>query len=379
METSTRQSRISKVLRIFTFVLFLSGNFYVNSDAQIIAKYPETKLDEIIDSFYVVDKLPGVTVGIWTPDFTYTKAVGKADLKTGLERKFDDKIRIGSITKTFVATVILQLVDEGKFGIDDALSKFYPSYPNSENITLRQILDMTSGIPDYIEDPLVLQSFLYDRTNKFTPQELMDATIALPPFFAPGKGWEYSNGNYNILGMLIEKITGNKIEDEIYKRIIQPLGLTSTSYPVTPYIEGQYSHGYFPDTVTGELKDFTVMDPSITWAAGCMISNIPDLKIYAEALANGNLLSKKTQEERLKFVNTGVKDFLKYGLGIFSMNGFIGHNGGITGYNTTMCYNPGLNCLIIVSVNEFGVNGGKSDNIFAKLAMTLYPEMKLFE
>lgn len=366
-------------LRISLFIFFSSGLLHTNTSAQIKVKNLETKLDGIIDSFYVTDKLPGVIVGIWTPDFTYKKAFGKADIKTGEERKFDDKIRIGSITKTFVATVILQLADEAKLNIDDKLSKYYPSYPNSENITLRQILNMTSGIPDYIEDPMVLKSFIYNRTNKFTPMELMDATIALPPFFAPGKGWQYSNGNYNILGMLIEKITENKIEDEINKRIILPLGLTNTSYPVSPYIDGQYSHGYFADTVSGELMDYTVMDPSITWAAGCMISNIPDLKIYAEALVTGTLLSKNTQNERLKFVNTGIKDFLKYGLGIFSMSGFIGHNGGITGYNTTMCYNPELNSMIIVSVNEYGVTGGKSDNIFAKLAMTIYPEMNLFE
>ncbi|MBK8554230.1 MAG: serine hydrolase [Ignavibacteria bacterium] len=144
-------------------------------------------------------------------------------------------------------------------------------------------------------------------------------------------------------------------------------------------MEGQYSHGYFPDTLTGELMDFTVMDPSIGWAAGAMVSNIPDLKIYLDALSKGTMISAKSQEERLKFVNTGVVDFVKYGLGIFSMGGFIGHNGGITGYNTTMCYNPGLDAAIIVSVNEFGVNGGKSDAIFAKLADLLFPDKSFFK
>lgn len=350
------------------------------SYAQVNVKSLETKLSEAVDSFYVTCKVPGIAVGIWSPMIEFKKVVGKADVQTGVDRKFDDLIRIGSITKTFVATVVLQLVDEGKLKLDDPLSKFYPSYPNSTEITFRQILDMTSGIPDYLDDPLLLRSFVYDRTNKFTATEIFDATIALPPYFAPGKGWRYSNGNYNILGMLIEKITGNKIEDEINNRIIKPLGLMNTSYPVTPYMDGQYSHGYYKDTLTGEFVDCTVFDPSIGWAAGCMISNIPDLKIYVDALVKGTMISKAMQEERLKWVNTGVKDFMKYGLGILYIGGFIGHNGGITGYNTSMYCNTEFNTVIIVSVNELDVTGtGISDNVFAALADIMYPEQNFFK
>lgn len=362
-------------------LILISIVFIINSHstAQINVKSIEAKLDEAIDSFYINDKLPGITAEIRTPGFSYIKCVGKADLKTGAERKYDDKIRIGSITKTFTATVILQLKDEGKIGLDDKLSLYYPDYPDASNITIRQMLDMTSGIPDYIEDPVVLKSFVYDRLDKYTPVDLYNITKEMKPDFPPGKGWNYSNGNYNILGMLIEKITGNKIEEEISKRIIIPLGLTNTSYPLSPYMEGQYSHGYMSDSVSGELLDVTVIDPSIGWAAGCMISNLPDLKIYAEALAKGSMISPESQKERLKLINTGVSKFVSYGLGIFSLEGFIGHNGGITGFNTTMGYYPELDALILVSVNEFGADGGKSDAVFAKLAEILYPEKNLFK
>jgi len=362
-------------------LILISIVFIINSHstAQINVKSIEAKLDEAIDSFYINDKLPGITAEIRTPGFSYIKCVGKADLKTGAERKYDDKIRIGSITKTYTATVILQLKDEGKIGLDDKLSLYYPDYPDASNITIRQMLDMTSGIPDYIEDPVVLKSFVYDRLDKYTPVDLYNITKEMKPDFPPGKGWNYSNGNYNILGMLIEKITGNKIEEEISKRIIIPLGLTNTNYPLSPYMEGQYSHGYMSDSVTGELLDVTVIDPSIGWAAGCMISNLPDLKIYAEALAKGSMISPESQKERLKLINTGVSKFVSYGLGIFSLEGFIGHNGGITGFNTTMGYYPELDALILVSVNEFGVDGGKSDAVFAKLAEILYPEKNLFK
>lgn len=378
MKKSHPNPFISDLIKLFT-VLIAGFIFCAESDAQINEKSLETKLYEAIDSFYVSDNLPGITVEIQTPGFTYIKAVGKADIKTGVERKYDDKIRIGSITKTFVATVILQLVDSGKIGLDDKLEKYYPDYPNSSNITVRQMLDMTSGIPDYIENPVVLKSFVYDRLDKYTPMQLYEITKSMKPDFPPGTSWKYSNGNYNILGMMIEKVTGNKIEDEITRRIIIPLGLKNTIYPVTPYLEGQYSHGYMSDTLTGELIDVTVMDPSIPWAAGCMISDLPDLKIYAKALAKGSMISPESQKERLKFINSGVSKFVGYGLGIFSLEGFIGHNGGITGYNTTMCYDPELDALILVSVNEYGADGGKSDAVFVKLAQILFPEKNLFK
>jgi len=372
---------VQSVQSFQSLLIIISAVFLISfhSKAQINIKSTEAKLDEAIDSFYVTDSLPGITVEIMTPVFNFVKAVGKADLKTGAERKLDDKIRIGSITKTFTATVILQLADEGKTGLDDKLSVYFPEYPNASEITIRQMLDMTSGIPDYVEDSVVLNSFVYDRLDKYTPLELFNITKAMKPDFPPGTGWKYSNGNYHILGMIIEKITGNKIGDEISKRIIIPLGLTSTSYPDSPFMEGQYSHGYMKDPETGKLLDVTVIDPSITWAAGCMISNLPDLKIYSKALASGSMISPESQKERLKLVKTGVSKFISYGPGILSLGGFLGHNGGITGFNTTMCYNPELDALILVSVNEYGVEGGKSDAVFVKLAEILYPEKNLFK
>ena len=368
----------NKLTFIIPFFLLLVALF-TDVKSQTNTVNLETELSNKIDSIYKASKVPGISVGIWTKDFTYKKTVGKADLQTGVDRKFEDKIRIGSITKTFVATVILQMVDEGKLRLDDPLSKYYPDYPNSSDITIRQMLDMTSGIPDYIEDPVVLKSFVYDRTDKYTPEQLYEITKKMTPAFAPGKGWQYSNGNYNILGMMIEKLSGNKIQDEINRRIILPLGLKNTSYPTSPFMEGQYSHGYMKDTVTAELMDVTTMDPSIGWAAGCMISDIDDLKVYCLALAKGTMLSKATQEERLKFINTGISPFVSYGLGIFSLEGFIGHNGGITGYNTTMCYDPELDALIIVSVNEYGADGGISDNVFMVMAQTVFPDKNLFK
>jgi len=235
---------------------------------------------------------------------------------------------------------------------------------------------MTSGIPDYISNPVVEKSFVYDRFDQYTPEQIYDITASMKPGFAPGTSFQYSNGNYHLLGMIIEKITGNKLGNEIDNRIIKPLGLTNTTLPVSTEMFGQYSHGYLKDTLTGEFIDVTPFDPSIAWAVGSMVSNLDDLKIYALALANGTMISKSSQDERLKFVSTGQGDILKYGLGIFSLGGFIGHNGGITGYNTTMGYNPDLNTVLIVSVNELGFSEAASDRIFERVANVIFPGKK---
>lgn len=269
--------RLKSYLLIVSLLLLIS----TNAGAQKNLNNLEGKITLLVDSLYVKYSVPGVIVGIWTPEFTYKHAIGKADLKTGQERKFDDKIRIGSITKTFVGTVILQLVDEGKMLLDDRLDKYYPSYPNASNITIRQMLDMTSGIPDYISNPVVEKSFVYNRFDQYTPEQIFDITSSMKPGFAPGTSWQYSNGNYHLLGMIIEKITGNKLGNEIDNRIIKPLGLTNTTLPVSTEMSGQYSHGYMKDTLTGEFIDVTPFDPSIAWAVGAMVSNLDDLKIYA--------------------------------------------------------------------------------------------------
>lgn len=364
---------------IFFVLCFLTLSCEKKEEVQEKSEPVSVKLNKYIDSVYKSEKLPGIVAEIFTPDLTYKYKVGKGDLQTGVDRRYDDKIRIGSITKTFTATVILQLIQEGKFKLDDSLSKFFPEYPNSENIKIRQILDMTSGIPDFLADTSILNKFFYDRTAKLTEKEIFDATIKLGPAFPPGTSWQYSNGNYNILGMIIEKVTGKKVGDEITDRIIKPLGLVNTEYPVEDFMTGEYCHGYMKDTITGELTDVTIIDPSITGAAGCMTSNFTDLKIYGLALAKGTMLNKEMQEQRLKFVKTGIVDFATYGLGIFDLGGFIGHNGGITGFNTMMCYNPDLDALFLVSVNEFGPKGGAVDKIFTELAKIVYPDKNLFK
>lgn len=345
-------------------------------------QFPEDiqkRLDSVLNHAMLTDSIPGIVGGVWIPgrgEYTFSK--GTSELGKDNPRTMDQIIRIGSITKTFTATVFLQLCDEGKVALNDRLDKYFPQMPNAKDVTMRMLLDMTSGYGDYLDAPLVDSSFFHESSNKiFTDEELLEISTTIPVKFSPGEQgkWNYSNINYLLLGMIIKKVTNNPWESEITERIIRKLNLTNTEVPTTPNMPAPYAHGYMRDTSSGEIKDVTIMEPSITGAAGCMISNIKDLTIWSKALSDGALLSDTMQAERMKLVSTYVMDFMKYGLGILDFVGFSGHNGGITGYNTSMYYNKDKNALFVLNVNMFGRQGGVSDKIFTGLAKVIYPDM----
>lgn len=338
------------------------------------------RLDSVLNHAMIEDSIPGVVGGIWIPgtgEFTFSK--GTSELGKDSPRTTDQIIRIGSITKTFTATVFLQLCDEGKVALNDKLDKYFPQVPNAKDVTMRMLLDMTSGYGDFLDSPPLDSAFFHEGNNsrKFTDEEILELSIKLPVKFSPGEQgkWNYSNINYLLLGMIIKKVTNNSWESEITNRIIKKLNLTNTEVPTSPNLPSPFAHGYMKDTATGEIKDVTVMEPSITGAAGCMISNINDLTIWSKALSDGTLLSDTMQAERMKLVPTFVMDFMKYGLGILDFVGFSGHNGGVTGYNTSMYYNVDKNALFVLNVNMFGRQGGVSDKIFTGLAKVIYPDV----
>lgn len=326
------------------------------------------------------NKSPGMLLGVWIPDrgeFICSKGFG--DLKTKDMIKDTDRFRIGSITKTFTATVILQLVDEGKLKLSDKLSKFYPKIPNSNKISIRQLLDMTSGIHSYTEVPWLERRFMKDRFASYSPNELVWIGLSRGPDFPPGKGYHYSNTNYVILGMIIEKITENDLESEIGRRIIDRLSLKGTSFPKgVSKLSGRHVRGYmFKD---GKYEDWTVQNISWGWAAGAMVSDLYDLKTYITAMSDGKLVSKKMQLQRLNYwVDMKMKKAptLKYGLGAFTMGGFVGHNGGLPGYSDLAMYDPETGAVVVFMQNIEAEEGMSSLEIFQKLLKILYPNRKV--
>jgi D-alanyl-D-alanine carboxypeptidase len=300
------------------------------------------------------EPVPGVVVGIWAPGRgTFVKGIGYADLSAKEPMDISDKFRVGSNTKTFVVTVLLQLVDERKLSLDDKLIKFDlgVDVPNSENITVRQLCNMTSGLFEVYDSPQ-LDDLDITPFTKFDPRQLVAMAVENPPYFPPGEDYHYSNTNYLLLGLIIEEVTGNRVENEIRDRLIIPLGLNNTSFPVNdPRMPEPYSHGYTIDK-DGNWEDETVLlPPSLTWAAGVMISDMEDIKKWVKAYVTGSTNSASTQIERLKCVDTGRPN-MKFGLGIGCTGGWFGYTGGIPGYNTAAYYLPSEDATIIAFVNS---------------------------
>jgi D-alanyl-D-alanine carboxypeptidase len=337
--------------------------------------------DELAFTTIVADSLaetatPGALVGIWYPGRgTWLHAAGIGDLATAAPVTLDDHLRIASITKTFVATVVLQLADEGQLGLDDTLDAYIPVVPDAGNITLRQILAMSAGIYDFVRDPEIAEGYNADPLMAFEPEDALDIIQASTPDFSPGEKVQYSNSNYLLLGMIIEQVTGQSAEDAITARVIEPLGLTQTSFPTTPEMPDPFAHGYGLDEVDGALPDFTRSNPAVPWTSGAMISTLEDLNTWARALGTGALLSEAIFQERLAWgVLAETPMHVSYGLGILNVNGLVGHNGGIPGYSSWMVYDPEADATLVVVTTRAGSEGGTSDPIFTQLASRIFPD-----
>ncbi|MFC6023574.1 serine hydrolase domain-containing protein [Plantactinospora solaniradicis] len=232
----------------------------------------------------------------------------------------DGRFRVGSVTKTFLATVVLQLVDEGELRLEDTVESWLPGVvPNGHHITVRQLLDHTSGLPDVIPtlplppDP----AFLENRWRTWTAAELVARALANPPVFEePGSAFSYSNTGYTLLGQIIEKATGKSYARQIERRVIRPLRLDDTWLPGTSTrIRGPRPHGYVPiERQNGgwQLVDYTEMNPSVFGAGGEMISTTKDLDRFFAVLLGGGLLPGHLLDE----MKTPGVETRRYGLGL---------------------------------------------------------------
>jgi len=366
--------------RLFVFLLLILLAFCLLScgdkSSPAFEQDLQRQMQQIVERAMAQQNIPGVVVGVWVPGRgEWVTAVGNADIETGRQMGTADKVRIASNTKTFVATLMLLLADEGKISLDDALEKYLSGVPNGDRMTLRHLLNMTSGIFSFTEDQTFMEEFTADPLMDITPWEELDIALSHPPDFPPGEGWHYSDTNYEILGIIAEQVTGNPIEVEIQRRVIEPLGLTGTSFPTTPDMPEGSAKGYVLSE-GGELMDYTRVNPAVPWAGGAMISNLEDLKVWAKALATGELLSQQMHRQQLQWVAMPGAEKVggKYGLGIMSMAGLLGHNGAIFGYNSVVMYLPEADATIVVLANKSTNSSEETMDIFFEIARLLFPE-----
>ncbi|MFD0820221.1 serine hydrolase domain-containing protein, partial [Micromonospora zhanjiangensis] len=265
----------------------------------------------------VADGYPGVVAYARVGDRNGRVSAGVADLATGAPARPDDRFRIASNTKAFVATVLLQLVGEGRLSLDDSVQRWLPGVVrgngnDGSRITVRQLLNHTSGIWDPTGERDFWAPWLDrdDRGYVYPPRRVVADAMAHRPDFPPGSSWHYSNTNYLLIGMIIESVTGKPAPAEVRHRLIDRLGLRDTSFPVTdPEIHGRHLHGY--DLAH---RDLTTFSPSYDWTAGAMISTVADLARFHRALFGGRLLRPEQQRELLTVVPDSG-----YGLGVQRM------------------------------------------------------------
>ncbi|MEU0114656.1 serine hydrolase domain-containing protein [Streptomyces bobili] len=328
------------------------------------------RLDEAVEDVRRQAGIPGLVVGLWMPGKgNYVRATGVADTATRRPMTTDQFIRIGSETKTFTVTALLKLVDDRRIRLDDPISDYVRGVPGGDRITLRHLAGMRSGLFPYSADPDFVHDLLSDPSRTFTPQEVLAYGYKHPNTFEPGQEFQYSNSNLVLLGLVIEKVSGQRLADFIDRRVLRPAGLHHTLFPEGAEFPEPHPRGYTDQTLDGEVADATDWNPSWAWAAGAMISDLHDLRRWARIVATGTLLRPQTQAERLRTLPTGYPG-TSYGLGIFKSGGWIGHNGSIPGYETVTVYLPSQKATLVLMLNTDRMYEGKEPSSLVARAIT---------
>ena len=311
----------------------------------------DAALAEAIRSAMQRASIPGAIVGVWREGQPpYVRAFGVRDMASGEPMATDLSMRIGSNTKAFVVTAILMLADQGKLGLDDPIDRYVKGVPSGDRITLRQLAQMRSGLYNYAADTnkdLPQQPF-----RQWTPQELLEVAFRHPLVFPPGSAFDYCNTNTVLLGLVVEKVSGQSLASFIDQNILKPEGLTHTVFPAGAEIPSPHSHGYFkmPD---GKIVDATNWNPSWGWASGNMISTPDDMRVWTRDLAMGKLISPAMKREQHQFLPAPPEgDGALYGLALENQNGWIGHNGNIMSYMVYPYYLPSERMTMVVMLNS---------------------------
>jgi D-alanyl-D-alanine carboxypeptidase len=286
---------------------------------------------------------PGVIALVNDGHEVKLQAAGVADKTSGRAMRPTDRFRMGSNTKSFVATVALQLVGEGKLSLDDTVEHWLPGILSyGDQVNLRQLLNHTSGVPDYqrLLEPKILAGG-GSATRTYSPRDLVAMIADEQPDFAPETSWNYSSTGYILAGLIIERVTGNRLGDELQDRIIKPLHLRHTSFPIdTTAVPGHHANGY--GAVDGSLRDLTVFNSSAAWATGGLVSTATDMAHYWRALLGGKLLAPAQLAAMKTTVPIGHGLPVSYGLGIMKFDQYKskecgtlwGNGGDIPGYST---------------------------------------------
>jgi D-alanyl-D-alanine carboxypeptidase len=338
----------------------------------------EVKVRQIVRRFRGVNRTPGVLIGIWSPRGKFVSAKGVANLATGRRLNTRMQFKIGSQTKAFIAVLVLQLVGERKVSLDDHISKWVAGVPNGDLVTIRQLLNHTSGLGNRFPTEQVLGRV------RCTPADLLALGASAPPVAPPGTKWAYSNYGYNLLGRVVELASGQDVSTAIRERIARPLGLRRTLLATSGNgLSNPFAHGYGlgevgPTQAPKISDDATALNASCLWAAGGMVSTLSDLRVWSRALATGALLKpavwREAKKDAIPFVFEGRYNGpgrWRYGLGFSESGGFIGKEGSLPGYESTAMYSPARKTAIVV-VSTKQANAITPPPMLQALAMAVF-------
>jgi D-alanyl-D-alanine carboxypeptidase len=355
------------ILVLLTSALFMTGCTFGTGGAATPTGSPEQgqgprdvdpgmagQLQSYLDQAVKEYAIPGAVLSIITSDNQYwTGSSGVADLETNRKLEPTYRFRIGSLTKTFVALLMLQQVQDGKLTLDDAIDKFLPGLvKGGDKITVRLLLNHSSGLYDYLNEPTstFMKQAAANKEKMWEPADIIATINNDPRYFDPGKGWHYSNTNYLVVGLILEKVSGTTIENLIQRRIILPLGLDNTFFSWAARLSEPFARGYMESE--GKPADVTFINSNLSpfWTAGSMVSVASDVKRWALALQKGALLNEVMRKEMYTFLDTGMG--FSYGLGLAYRDGLYWHDGGIPGYTSEMGFSPSGNAVIVLLTNR---------------------------
>ena len=344
----------------------LSENNLAHSKAEPVSELMEAMVSKGV---------PGIMMSVHTEEDGYfSSSLGKSDLANQIDIQACNLTRVGSTVKTFTAVAIMQLVEDGKLQLDDSITEYLgdetlQNIANAKEVSIRQLLDHSSGIYNYIQDLKFQTASLNDLIKVWTPEELLDYARNRDAYFEPGEDVYYSNTNYILLGMLIEKIEGKPFYAVFEDRIFEPLGLDMTQFAALDPVPDGIVRGYIDLYSKMELTNATYYSGWDYFTAdGGLISNAHDLNIFLTNLFQGNIISQSSLQEIMDWQLPKEMDsdvfVTHYGLGIFQIETKYGpayiHSGDAIGYFASMAYFPNQKTTITWAVNA---NYGKIDDI----------------
>ncbi len=318
-------------------------------------------LQRTLDEQVKVLKIPGLQAAVRVGETTWLLTSGHSDRKGERSLQSGDLLRVGSVTKLFTSALVLQLIESGRIGLDDTVDRWFPDAPEGQAVTVRQLLNHSSGIANYTESLWLVLRAAVQSQRRWTPEEILKVGFDKPLRFAPGTGHYYSNTNFVMLGLIAEQVTGRSLEQLYHDMVLSPLGLKNTYFALADPVPERLITGYDRDVIPFGVH---AIDPTnVSWStlgfsAGAMVSNAQDLLQFIDGLFTGELLSETTLAEMINYLeveDAGVPDQLGYGLGLRCLkvegDELLGHTGTTPGFGAAVFHCPEKDYSIALVAN----------------------------